>query len=94
MLTTKGDANDSVDALSAPASRAVGRVEFALPHLGYLMVWLGTPVAKIGIVALAVLGLVLTSVQRSNGPSTPAPPPAAADTYLEHEREIHSLLGH
>jgi signal peptidase I len=94
MLTTKGDANDSVDALSAPASRAVGRVDFALPYLGYLMVWLGTPVAKIGIVALAVLGLVLTSVQRSNGPSTPTPSPAAADTYLEHEREIHSLLGH
>ena len=82
----KGDANDSVDALSAPASRAVGRVEFALPYLGYLMVWLGSPIAKIGIVALAVLGLVLTSVQRTSTPASPA------ESYSEHEREIQSLL--
>lgn len=87
MLTTKGDANDSVDALSAPASRAVGRVEFALPYLGYLMVWLGSPIAKIAIVALAVLGLVLTSVQRTSTPS------ARPESYSEHEREIQSLLG-
>jgi signal peptidase len=93
MLTTKGDANDSVDALSAPASRAVGRVEFALPWLGYLMVWLGSPIARIAIVGLAVLGVCLTSVQRSSGPSTPAPAPAVAETYTDYEREIHSLLG-
>jgi signal peptidase len=70
-LTTKGDANNSVDALSAPTSRAVGRVEFALPWLGYLLVWLGSPMAKIGIVALAVLALGLNSVQRSSPRATP-----------------------
>ena len=64
MLTTKGDANNSVDALAAPASLAVGRVEFALPWLGYLMLWLSSPLAKIVVFGLAVLGLVLTVVPR------------------------------
>ena len=94
MLTTKGDANDAVDALTAPASRAVGRVQFSLPWLGFLMVWLSSPLAKIGIVGLAVLGLGLTSVQRSS-PGPPAPgPPATTDSYGEYEREIQALLGH
>ena len=67
MLTTKGDANDAVDALSAPASRAVGRVEFALPLLGDVMMWLGSPMAKIVSVCLAVLAMALSvaSVRRS-----------------------------
>jgi signal peptidase len=67
MLTTKGDANSSVDAQSGPASRAVGRVEFALPWLGYVMVWLGSPVAKAVVIALAVLGLGFTFVQNWSG---------------------------
>jgi len=67
MLTTKGDANDTPDALSAPAGRAVGRVEFALPILGDVMLWLGSPMAKAVSVCLAVLALVLSvaSVRRS-----------------------------
>jgi signal peptidase I len=72
MLTTKGDANDSADALSAPANRAVGRVEFSLAYLGYVMVWMSSPVAKIGIVGLAVLGLGFSSVRRSTPDSQSA----------------------
>jgi signal peptidase len=71
MLTTKGDANNTVDAQSGPASRTIGRVEFALPWLGYLMVWLGSPVAKIGIVGLAILGMGLTSLQRLSDSTSP-----------------------
>ena len=67
MLTTKGDANDAVDALSAPAERAVGRVDFALPWLGDAMVWLGSLAAKITVACLAflALGLSIASIQRS-----------------------------
>ena len=48
MLATKGDANDTVDAVSAPASRAVGRVDLALPLLGDVMLWLGSTMAALG----------------------------------------------
>jgi signal peptidase I len=76
MLGTKGDANDSVDALSAPAGRAVGRVEFSLAYLGYLMVWLSSPAGKIGLVGVAVLGLALPVFKRS----TPAVSTRSADS--------------
>lgn len=65
MLTTRGDANNAADSVEVPASRTVGRVIVALPLLGYLMVGLGSPLAKIGIVILTVLGLGLSSRLRS-----------------------------
>jgi signal peptidase I len=73
-LTTKGDANDSVDALAAPATRAVGRVDFSLPWLGYLMIWLASPLAKVGILAIAIVGFALPSVKRAAEPAATGPP--------------------
>jgi len=73
-LTTKGDANDSVDALAAPATRAVGRVDFSLPWLGYLMMWLASPLAKVGILAIAIIGFALPSVKRAAEPASTGPP--------------------
>ena len=64
---TKGDANDAADAWTVPTNRAVGRVDLALPYLGYLTVWLSSPLAKLAILGLAVLGLALPSVQRRQG---------------------------
>jgi signal peptidase len=58
-LTTKGDANDSVDAMAAPATRAVGRVDFSLPWLGFLMMWLSSPLAKVGILVVSIVGFAL-----------------------------------
>jgi signal peptidase len=108
LVTTKGDANDSVDAVAVPVSRAVGRVDFTLPWLGYLMVWLASPLAKVGIVVISVIGFALPSTKRNAAraelsepePATPArhtePRPifAAAPTpsYAALEREIESLL--
>lgn len=86
MITTKGDANDTVDAVTASSNRTVGRVAFTLPWLGYLMVWLASPIAKIAILAAAVLGFALPSLKRS------APAPRKTDSYLALEREIEALL--
>ncbi len=86
LLTTRGDANDAVDAVSVPAGRAVGRVLFTLPWLGYAMVWLASPVAKIAILAVCVLGLLLPSIKRSR------PEPEPISTYAALEREIAGLL--
>jgi signal peptidase I len=61
---TKGDANDTADAWSVPANKAVGRVDLSLPYLGFLMIWLSSPLAKVAILGIAVLGLAVPSVGR------------------------------
>jgi len=88
LLTTRGDANNAVDAVSVPAGRAVGRVLFTLPWLGYAMVWLASPLAKIAILAVCVLGLVLPSLKRSPQREKSQRDP----TYASLEREIAGLL--
>jgi signal peptidase len=88
LLTTRGDANDSADAVAVSANRTVGRVWFTLPWLGYAMVYLGSPLAKICILAVAALGLVLPSLKRST-PTETTPEDAE---LVELERELKSLL--
>jgi signal peptidase len=73
LVTTKGDANDSVDAVAVPLSRAVGRVDFTLPWLGYLMVWLASPLAKVGILVISVIGFALPSTRRTSAADLPEP---------------------
>jgi signal peptidase len=90
LLTTRGDANDSADAVAVPASRAVGRVQFTLPWLGYAMVYLASPLAKLAILAVAVIGLVLPSVKRT--PPAPSEVPARTTSYAALERELEKLL--
>ena len=63
VITTKGDANDTVDAVTTTPNRAVGRVEFTAPWLGYLMVWLASPLAKGAILAISVIGFALPSIR-------------------------------
>jgi signal peptidase len=92
LVTTKGDANDSVDAVAVTANRAVGRVDFTLPWLGYLMVWLASPLAKVGILVISVIGFALPSTRRKPeaGGEEAAPRPSAP--YATFEREIEALL--
>jgi signal peptidase len=80
-LTTKGDANDSVDAMAAPATRAVGRVDFSLPWLGFLMMWLSSPLAKVGILVVSIVGFALPGAFKRS-PETAAAPVAAVESVL------------
>jgi signal peptidase len=66
MAKTKGDANNTADAWSVPTTKTVGRVDLALPYLGFLMVWLSSPLAKVAILGIAVLGLAVPSVRRNS----------------------------
>jgi signal peptidase len=99
-LTTKGDANDSVDALATATTRAVGRVDFTLPLLGYLMMWLAAPLAKVGILVVSIVGLAWPkatgTAKRSPAAATAAAEPAGvkhvSSSYTALERELHALL--
>jgi len=75
MAKTKGDANNTADAWSVPTTKTVGRVDLALPYLGFLMVWLSSPLAKVAILGIAVLGLAVPSVRRNS-----AAPVAASES--------------
>lgn len=40
---TKGDANDNVDGLPVPYSNVVGQVKYHVPYLGYISIYIKTP---------------------------------------------------
>jgi hypothetical protein len=65
-----------------PANKAVGRVDLSLPYLGYLMIWLSSPLAKVAILGIAVLGLAVPSVGRR---SAAAPAASSAAPLAEPE---------
>ena len=54
-VETKGDANASADPVLVPVAQVVGRVDLAIPGLGYLLYLLTIPTG-----VLSVLGLALT----------------------------------
>jgi signal peptidase len=53
-LETKGDANLTPDPVLVPASAVMGRVDFALPLLGYLMFMLSTVAGALSILFLGI----------------------------------------
>lgn len=55
-FVTKGDANDAVDAEPIVFSRVVGKVAFHVPYLGYMTIYIKTP---IGIAAICGVLFVL-----------------------------------
>jgi signal peptidase len=57
-IETKGDANEHADAALVPASAVVGRVDFSLPFLGFLMFMLTTLAGFVSIVCLALTLLI------------------------------------
>lgn len=58
-IITKGDANDAEDAAPVAFTQVVGRVDFHLPLLGYLTIYIKTPLGIAGIAAVFVI-LILT----------------------------------
>ncbi|HLZ28285.1 MAG TPA: signal peptidase I [Chloroflexota bacterium] len=92
MVTTKGDANNTIDAMAAPADHAVGRVDFSLPWLGYLMVWLASPVAKVLILVVTVISFALPSVKRAPAAQPGDASESPATSYTALEDEIQALL--
>jgi signal peptidase len=55
-LTTKGDANDTIDPFTVPAADVIGGVTAFVPNLGYLVVYLQNPLA-LGSLIMCMLSL-------------------------------------
>jgi len=63
-FVTKGDANNATEAWAVPADGSIGRVAYAVPKAGYLLVWSGSPLGRIGLIALPLLLLGILEVVR------------------------------
>ena len=90
-LTTRGDANDTAEALSVPAGRTIGRVQFAVPYLGFVLVWLGSPLARIALVGLVALGLGLTAIKRTSPPVRSRPGKTTAEPSGDYDLDLTAL---
>lgn len=61
-VITKGDANDTVDAAPVSMQSIVGLMWFHIPFLGYVSVYLRTPLGVIGLCAVAALLVFLNII--------------------------------
>lgn len=79
---TKGDANEDVDPYSVPAENVVGRVCFRVPHVGYVVEYLKTP---IGFILLGLIGIALIVAEVSTMLEVHWKEPARADAGAKQE---------
>lgn len=92
LAITKGDANNTTDSWNVPVDRAIGRVDLWLPYLGYVMVVLGLPVAKLATLGIVVLSMVVPAAWRV-ARGRPAPLQPDAESFDDLASEIDALLG-
>jgi signal peptidase I len=71
-VTTKGDANNSMEEWSIAATGRVGRVVYRLPWLGYVLVSARSRPGRIGLLVLPALALGLLGVRAIWRPRTAA----------------------
>ncbi|MFI5258472.1 MAG: signal peptidase I [Candidatus Limnocylindrales bacterium] len=53
-IETKGDANSSVDPALTPVSSVMGRADFSIPDLGYIIYMLSLPTGVLSVLALGM----------------------------------------
>lgn len=63
-FTTKGDANNTVETWQIPRQGSIGRVEYRLPKLGYVVAWISGPAARLFLVIVPALLLGLFELKR------------------------------
>lgn len=74
-ITTKGDANSTVDPWTVPPSAVIGGVVASVPQLGYWLMYLRSPV---GFASVLVGGLVLWQIWSLTRSSPPEKKPVRA----------------
>lgn len=57
-VTTKGDANDTQDGSPVPFEQIVGKMGLHIPYLGYISIYMKTPVG-IGVICGILVALIL-----------------------------------
>jgi len=75
-VVTKGDNTNAVERWDMPATGSLGRVEYHVPLLGFLVFWLHGPLASLGLIvipALLLAGFELWRIWRPQRPVGDAP---------------------
>jgi signal peptidase len=72
-VVTKGDNTNAVERWEMPAGGSLGRVEYRVPLLGFLVFWLHGPFARIGLIVLPALLLAGFELWRIWRPQPPGP---------------------
>jgi len=70
-FVTKGDANDSVERWDMDANGRLGRVVYRVPAVGYLLMRLGDPRAKLALIVVPAFLLALLELVRIWRPREP-----------------------
>jgi signal peptidase len=68
-IRTQGDANPEPDPTLVPASAVIGRVQLALPLMGYLIILLGQPIGVLFVIGLAATLLAIAWLLESLEPA-------------------------
>jgi signal peptidase I len=76
-IRTKGDANPEPDPTLVPASSVIGRVELAIPLMGYLLALLSVPIGVIFAIGLAATLLAIAWLLESLEPAPILPRPSS-----------------
>ena len=63
-FTTKGDANNTVETWQIPREGGIGRVEYRIPRLGYVVAWISGPAARLFLVIVPALLLGFFELRR------------------------------
>ena len=58
-IVTKGDANETVDGSEVNINQIVGRVAFTIPLLGFITIYIKTPLAIVAICVIIALLIIL-----------------------------------
>lgn len=63
-FTTKGDANTGTEQWRVPIESQIGKVLYRVPMLGFVSVWIQTPVGRVALVIIPALLLAATALAR------------------------------
>ncbi|BFK22482.1 signal peptidase I [Massilimicrobiota timonensis] len=58
-VITKGDANDNVDSKEVTVNQIVGKVAFTIPLLGFITIYIKTPLAIVGVCGIIAILIIL-----------------------------------
>ena len=58
-IITKGDANNAVDAAVVTEQQVIGKVDYHIPYLGYLSIYIKTPLGIMVVCGILVVLIVL-----------------------------------
>jgi signal peptidase I len=70
-VVTKGDNTNAVERWDVPAGGSIGRAEYRIPLLGFLVFWLHGPLGRIGLIVIPALLLAGYELWRIWRPQRP-----------------------